>query len=597
MITFLNLIALLLISTVVVSFFQNKYIKFVLSLGFALFFLMQVSSLYIGNSFIDYKYYVHFNFNSLKMAGGFKKEIILSVFVFFAIVFGLFLASKIYFSKTKRTDYIIKSAIFAISLLVIVLPTNGMFRKMKEIYDIVTVNPTADNAFNDMAQKWGLTLKEDLEAFCDDKNIIIISLESFEEAFLHDANKDLAPNLRKRKQDWAYYTMRHNTGCGWTAGSLYAVFTGFPSFFAGHPNSYMEKTKYSKLITMGDILQHCNYETYFISDNPTFAGTKDFLSVFNINHIVEPTTQERAPWGGFYDMEIFAEAKNILASNTLNKPFMLWLSTMQTHAPDGFVDERMLQFVKTQKTNLETAAAVTDYLVEDFIVFLQNRNLLENTVVYIFPDHLFMGDTEIFNRTKAERKLWLMTNADKNDLNIDTTSFYQIDILPAILSGAKIKHNVKFLSDFIGKEDKQTFILNNISTITALNSAAIIRENVIGENFEILLQGNKMLGFINQKIFFVENKNQNIILKLDNEFKILSLESVNDEDLKNKSFNDCYSYIKIKTGDNDVIHFDWIKDSINKFNIKSHNRIKLNSNDFVEILKTIFPDNVINGPP
>ncbi len=71
-----GLIALLVMFVILISFIRNKYVRIVLSVLFGLFFCIQLSSIYIGNSFVDYKYYMHFNLNALSMAGGFKMGIV-----------------------------------------------------------------------------------------------------------------------------------------------------------------------------------------------------------------------------------------------------------------------------------------------------------------------------------------------------------------------------------------------------------------------------------------------------------------------------------------------------------------------------------------
>ena len=486
----LNLVSLLLISIIFISIFPNKYVRTGLSVLFSVFFCLEVSSLYIGGSFIDYKYYLHFNSGVLSMSGGFIMEIFLFFLLLIALSFLFFFASNVRIFKKKRFDFISKAVIFIVCLAVLIGSRGGIYDKLKEIYSVVST--PVDKDFDDLLKKFGLTSKKDLKASSGGKNIIIISLESFEKAFLHDKNRELTPNLRKRKESWTFYEMKQNKGSEWTAGSLYTVFTGLPSYFTGHPNFYLEGAKESQLVSFGDILNRSGYKSYHLSNNATFAGTRDILNVFGINNILDGTFDgkyQEAPFGGAYDKDIFAEAKEILEKRTSQKPFMLFISTIQVHTPDGWVDDRMLQLVEKKETDLETVALSTDWLVEDFISFLENKNLLENTVVYLFPDHRFMGWKELFNTMEESRGLWFMTNAGKNDLRIDSTNFYQIDLLPNILSGAKITHNARFLSDFI-EEDKNEFIEKNGKLLTALNTVALTREKMIVP-FSMIVDGKQ----------------------------------------------------------------------------------------------------------
>jgi hypothetical protein len=646
----LNLISLFIVSALVTSLFRNKYIKLILSILFGVFFCLQLSSLYLGNSFIDFKFFFHFNLNNtLSIAGGFIKEIIIFSFLLILIPYIFFFLSinnidkkrhlnllsvrivnsfskfrnyrlyKVFNSVSK--NYFVKISLFLASFAIIFITKDGIYSNLKELWDITTTTETEvsslqkdienlgvisseneENNNNNKAYKTplkninkeGYTKKEDLTAEAGGKNIIIISLESFERAFLHDENKELTPNLRRLKKNWSYYDMNQNDGSIWTAGSLYTVFTGFPCFFAGFGNDFFQNSKECKIVTIGDVLKKCGYISYHLSDNADFAGTRDILKLFKIDSILDGTFHGKyqvsnMPWGGVSDKDLFSEAKNIILRRNSQKPFFLFISTLSTHCPNGFVDDRMLQFIEKQKTTLETAALSTDWLVGDFIEFLQKEELLQNTIVYLFPDHIMLCDQEIFNKTKEKRGLWFMTNADKKDLSVNTDNFYQIDIAKNILSGAKIKHNAKFLSDFI-EEDKEDFIKKNIKKITALNSSSIIRDKTVGESLSFEKTKNQIICLVNRDTLFVQNKdslaNNNLVLPMNAELKILPGKLVVSQEMDRycKSLPSYYLIVSIK---NNYFNFEWAWDNEHSFKISKASSIKLNSKNIQDILLKI----------
>jgi phosphoglycerol transferase len=626
----LNLIALLLVSTVLISVFRNKYVRITLSIIFGVFFVLEASSLYLGGSFIDYRYYLHFNFNALSMAGAFKKEIVLAVLLLASAPTLLFFVSRPNFPKSKKRQLVIKSTVFVAAMLVLTASTDGVFSKLKEIYNILstpvtndfsefsdgtdisddkqpdTLNleaPEADSSKLNRQQQAApiiFTRKENLRAKFGGKNIVIISLESFEKAFLHDANKHLTPNLRRRARQWPFYEMKQNYGSGWTAGSLYTVLTGLPSYFVGNGNYYFFGTKKSKLISLCDILQRGGYEQYHLSNDATFAGTQDMLTTFGVDHIVDGENimkyedGKKCPYGGPWDKDVFNRAKDIVHQmDSIHKPFMLWISTIQTHHPDGAVDERMLEFVEKQESNLETAALSTDWLVEDFLSFLERKGLMKNTVVYLFPDHLLHSyNKKILDKTNEPRSLWFMTNADEQDLHIDTSNFYQIDIIGNILSGAKIKHNAKFLADFI-HEDKEEFISRNVQLITAINTASTIREQTLGESFHLNRKGRKLTCMVNRDILFEQDIDSirwgAIYLLLDKTCKIISIKHTNDD-----IYDFYYSYIKISIKGT-LICFDWIKDDDMFHYQQNASEIKMDSKGINAIVRSITPYEINGG--
>jgi hypothetical protein len=645
-----NIISLFFISIIIPSFFKQKYLKLILSVIFGIFFCIQLSSLYLGNSFIDYKFYFHFNLkDTISIAKGFSKEIFLISILLIIIPYFFYFLSLIMPDKKKHISTLskrlasfltkcknyrlcsllilssrnifIKFSILIIATLIIFFSNNGIYRNLKEIYDITSVqelnvtdfNKELDNLGNTSFENKEITSKpqnvavkkkcdeeyikkENLEATFGGKNIIIISLESFERAFLHDMNKELTPNLRSLKERWSYLDMKQNDGSAWTAGSLYTVFTGFPCFFAGPGNEFFQNSTSCKIVTLGDILNKCGYVSYHLSSDANYAGTRDILRLFKIDSIMDGTfhgkyPSSNTPWGGVYDKDLFTEAKEVLLRRDKQKPFFLFMSTLSTHCPNGFVDERMLQFIKKQNTTLETAALSTDWLVENFIEFLQKENLLNNTIVYLFPDHLMLCEQEIFNKTKQERGLWLMTNADSNDLSIQNNNFYQIDLTKNILSGAKIKYNAKFLSDFIN-EDKEVFIRKNTKKISILNASSIIRDKTIGESLNFTFKNNKITCLVNKDTLFTEESDSlvdsNIVVTLNNGLRILSYQKVANQELDR--FCKCLpSYYLIVSLRNKHINFEWSWDNEHKYSVQNATLINLNSSQIQNIVSSITP--------
>ena len=107
-------------------------------------------------------------------------------------------------------------------------------------------------------------------------------------------------------------------------------------------------------------------------------------------------------------------------------------------------------------------ASATDYFVGDLIDFIDKEGMLSNTVFYIYPDHLLMGNKSRVLEDFEERSLYVITNSETVQstypLNQD---IYQIDLPKLILDGAGVKHNAKFLTDFIIEADKNAFLRQN----------------------------------------------------------------------------------------------------------------------------------------
>nr|WP_321233489.1 sulfatase-like hydrolase/transferase [uncultured Psychroserpens sp.] len=370
--------------------------------------------------------------------------------------------------------------------------SGGVFHN---IYEIFKLNNVSDKSLDIALKELNINPNDyvystDVEAK-KGKNIIVISLESYEKGLLSDKLKDLTPNLRKLKEKHSFFDMNQGFASDWTSGSMYTYLTGIPMIFKGHGNNTFQNSINAEITGISHVLDKAGYEQLYLIGNPDFAGINDLLKTYGIQNF--PQSYYDKKYGkssfGLHDFDLFAEAKEqVLKFKTKNKPFALYLSTISTHFPDGKYDARMEKNISKKDSNLEFMVASVDYMVNNFINFLENEDLLENTVFYIFPDHLFMGRSSNVLNEIEERKLFLLTNAIKERLKSvkGANTIEQIDLAKIILDGAEIKHNVKFLSDYI-LGDKKDFVEKNKEKLLALNEASI-RVDGFDEDFEITLK-------------------------------------------------------------------------------------------------------------
>jgi len=99
-------------------------------------------------------------------------------------------------------------------------------------------------------------------------------------------------------------------------------------------------------------------------------------------------TYPEAP-NGLHDYDLFQEARLQIEKLRRNekKPFALFISTINTHFPEGIYDQRMEQFVPKNDNTLEFSVAAVDYL---FCYFGQTASDLRQvsnvnfTGIYLF---------------------------------------------------------------------------------------------------------------------------------------------------------------------------------------------------------------------
>ena len=263
---------------------------------------------------------------------------------------------------------------------------------------------------------------------------------------------------------------------------MYIALTGVPAYFSTHGNSVFQSSHENKLTTLPDVLKNAGYDLQYFLGKKEYSGIDDMLKThgFTVKSEKDFTTNYQEVSWGIQDMDLFKEfKKEILLQKNSEKPFAFFLSTIGTHFPNGVPDKRIDSLLPSQKSRLELMASATDYFVGDLIAFLKKEKMFENTVFYIYPDHLLMGKKSRVIKDFDERSLYLLTNAKLEKMGANpNTSIYQIDIPKLILDGAEVNHNAQFLTDFIPEKDKNAFLRQNAKSLLQLNDAALTTLNL-----------------------------------------------------------------------------------------------------------------------
>ena len=459
---------------------KSSSLRIIISLIAALFLALQLASLYATNTFVGYGFYVHFNLRNNGLLGLFIPQIIF-IFCIGTLYFLICIGSRSFWKKyiSKRISQkllIITGTLATVPLLFIGLWKSSFIEDSNTLFAALSSSNSSES-FKETLQRNGIhnyATPNEIKAK-PGKNIIIISLESFEKGFLHEKFKTTTPFLQSLKKDWYYRDIQPNLGSNWTSGALYTSLTGIPAFFGVEHNTIFQNTYHSEITSISHVSKKAGYRNIFLNGDANFSGTKDMLFCLEFDKIIDKTNTNISNLSkfGIRDYDLFQLAKKeVETQEKENHPFLLYISLTDTHFPKGHYDERLAPFVKEKQHSLEFMLAGVDYLVKDFIQFLKDRNALENTAVYIMPDHLMMGSrVELKNTGKAG--LYLISNTDITSTENNQES-YQIDLPKIILKGSEVQNNMTFFSDVI-QGDKQLFIKNNIPQITEINTSGLKR--------------------------------------------------------------------------------------------------------------------------
>lgn len=467
----------------------NKILALALSLIFGILFTVQLSSVILTGNIADYRFYENFSLKDATSVSDFFGTELL--FIILALLLATLLIH--FLGKVVRTQ--LANKIIPIGLLLagfVIMGFNGGI--LNNAYDTLKLKFAGSASFEEALKSLDINpddyvLKNaiEIDKSSKKKNVVVICLESFEKDYLENDLKELTPNLTRLVQSNTFYELNPSTGSDWTSASIYTMVTGMPGYFGIDGNSAFQNNYQNKLTTIADVFKEYDYDLEYFIGKKEFSGIDDMLSTLGFVVKSEKdfeTRYESVPWG-IHDKDLFKEfKKELLIKKDSRRPFGLFLSTISTHFPNGTYDARMAKIVGEKNSELETMIAATDYLIGDLISFLEKENMLSETVFYIFPDHLFMGKPPILDKN-SERSLFLLTNAKKQNFEFPKDEIIsQIDIPKIILQGAELKHNAKFLTDFIEFEDKNSFLIKNMKQLTQLNNSAL-QSIVCDEGFSI----------------------------------------------------------------------------------------------------------------
>ena len=478
----LQLLLLALLFVLVLRLTPARWLRAVLAVLFALVLATEAVVFYLSGSFFNYQAYIHTNLEAIQTFGAaLIKQAALVMALCTALAFVLY---KLGTARRRLPQR--KVIILPLCLLIALLLTpriageGGIVGELHQIYKI----KTAGNAsFTDALRALGIDPQDyptgDQITAEAGKNIIVIPLESLEGTYFTQF-PGLLPNLERLAKEWTFYDMLYSPSTAWSAAALYAQNVGMPGYFKENWNDLFQHTREARLTGLGNVLRAAGYDMKAVMKIKDLAGKGDILQAYGIETI--DGSNSIGQYKDFHDLDLFHEARlQIERFTQSDRPFALFLFTLNTHFPNGIYDARMKQFIDREDDGMEFAAASIDYLIGDFVQYLQDRGLLENTVIYLFPDHMLTAGGshpyDVFVR--AQRSMYMITNAPAEKFGKPSgQSIHPIDLPKMILQGADVRSNARFLVDFIpAGEDINAYLANNREKLTALNSSALHREN------------------------------------------------------------------------------------------------------------------------
>ncbi|GAA0670651.1 sulfatase-like hydrolase/transferase [Rheinheimera tangshanensis] len=182
---------------------------------------------------------------------------------------------------------------------------------------------------------------------------------------------------------------------GYTMGSVVSTRCAAPLFTGAISQNFNILTPFKNALCFDDFLKNNGYHSEFIvGHDATFSSVGNFFShhgdaviydysvIKNINGKLSKKQQNDE------DVLDFSLARILELHKNPQKKFSVTIMTYDNHAPRGFPSERCIEQYGIQITDV--IRCNSDSLA-DFITKIKEYGVLENTVLMIMGDHLFMG--------------------------------------------------------------------------------------------------------------------------------------------------------------------------------------------------------------
>ena len=297
------------------------------------------------------------------------------------------------------------------------------------------------------------------------RNLIHIYLESLNTNYraieLDEGVVNLIPNIQKLADDHISFSnsyefggFQHLRGLTWTVASLVGQTSGVPL------NVPMKRNKYGKnghflpgIKTFGEIMQENGYENYFLmGSDANFGGRETYFTthgdytIYDTKYLKEIGYIEGDydVFWGMEDLKLFDVAKTKLTEiASKNEPFNFSMLTVDTHYPEGYVDE----YCEMPYDNVyANAISCSDLKIIEFVEWIKTQDFYENTTIILSGDHNTMNDeflSQTLGETKTIYNTFINLPFDANEANTTNRDFSALDMFPTTLGalGVSIEGN------------------------------------------------------------------------------------------------------------------------------------------------------------
>ncbi|MFW5996109.1 MAG: LTA synthase family protein [Halanaerobiaceae bacterium] len=226
----------------------------------------------------------------------------------------------------------------------------------------------------------------------EDTNIIVIQVESLDEKLIdyEHRGEEVTPFLNKLKRESRYYSRAYAQHAN---GSFDAEFSFLTSLYPANKNYVFREYDMSKFTSIINILNKKGYNTMaFHGNDRTFFHRHRAYPEFGFDRFYskEDFDSETELPLGVNDREFFSASLDYLEEE--EEPFFSYFITVTSHTPFNFYPEEKYRdkfkeiesrFVRDYFRSIN----YTDTALEMFFNGLEERGLMDDSVVIVYGDH------------------------------------------------------------------------------------------------------------------------------------------------------------------------------------------------------------------
>lgn len=292
------------------------------------------------------------------------------------------------------------------------------------------------------------------------RNLIYIFVESFESSFfssdLGGLGEDnyLAPlsNLTHENVNFSdtdkFGGAMAVAGTTWTSGAIVSHTTGLPlKIGPALLNTQNFSSMIDKAYSIGDILKDNGYNQMFMfGSDKNFGNRGIFLEehgeydVYDYFTAIEKgkISNDYYNWWGFEDSKLFEYAKEeITRLSQLDKPFNFSMLTVNTHSPDGLVEDDCPTLFDSMYANSIYCSSLQ---IANFINWIKNQDFYDNTTIVITGDHISMQEGIYPKENDDKRRIYnLFINSAISSDNYNNRQFTTMDLFPTTLASLGVE--------------------------------------------------------------------------------------------------------------------------------------------------------------